>query len=292
MNPPEAKHSGSVAVGTWQFRCHVLEDDRRIISVLDFFDVMQVPSNGRHLFLAYLASLNSHPLTKGEAVGRLITLIKEPVLFKNNQNLAFGYEASTFVEFCKLLMEFRRLGLINTPEEKNRVDVAEKIIISLANVGLVALIDEATGYQAMRPRDALQLLLDKYLRKELAAWAKVFPDEFYIELFRLKGWEWKGMKVNRPQVVGHYTRNIVYERLAPGILKELEQRNPDLGGERQFRHHQWFTDDIGHPALAQHLHAVIGLMRAASNWGMFLRMLDRAFPRKGDTLELGLDIDE
>jgi hypothetical protein len=183
--------------------------------------------------------------------------------------------------------------LIASEDEKQRAEIAERILVSIANVGLVALIDEATGFQSLRPRDALQVLLDKYLRRELAAWAKRFPDEFYIELFRLKGWEWKGMKINRPQVVGYYTRDIIYERLAPGLLEELESRNPtDEAGERLARHHQWLTPDVGHPALAQHIHAVLGLMRASGNWPAFRRLLDRAFPKRGSTLELPLDIDE
>jgi len=40
----------------------------------------------------------------------------------------------------------------------------------------VALVDEATGYQEIRDRLALQAILDRFLRKELAAWAKRFPD--------------------------------------------------------------------------------------------------------------------
>src|SRR5206468_6981574 len=99
-------------------------------------------------------------------------------------------------------------------------------------------------YQEFRDRHALQALLDRYLRKELAAWAQRFPDEFYQNIFRLRNWEWKGMSVNRPWIVGKLTKDIVYARLAPGIIKELEQRNPmDEKGHRKARHHQWLTED-------------------------------------------------
>ena len=137
---------------------------------------------------------------------------------------------------------------------------------------------------------ALQAILDQFLRKELAAWAKRFPDEFYQQIFRLRGWEWKGMKVNRPQVVAKYTNDFVYERLAPGILEELQRRNPKDGkGQRRSAHHQWLTEDVGDPALAQHLYAVIGLMRASNTWEQFKTMLVRAFPKRGNTLELRLE---
>jgi hypothetical protein len=95
------------------------------------------------------------------------------------------------------------------------------------------------------------------------------------------------MAVNRPQVVAAYTKDIVYARLAPGILKELEARNPkDEKGYRKGAHHQWLTEDVGHPALAQHIYAAIGLMRASTSWERFMAMLDVAFPKRGDTLKM------
>ena len=62
------------------------------------------------------------------------------------------------------------------------------------------------------------------------------------------------LKGKRPGIVGTYTNDLVYERLAPGILEELEARNPkDDKGHRKGKHHQLLTEDVGHPALAQHL---------------------------------------
>jgi hypothetical protein len=162
----------------------------------------------------------------------------------------------------------------------------------LAHVGIIALVDEATGYQEIRDRLALQAILDRFLRKELAAWAKRFPDEFYQEIFRLRGWQWRGMKVNRPQVVSHYTKDIVYARLAPGILRELETKNPVTEkGRREARHHQWLTEDVGHPALVQRLYSAIALMRASGSWSEFKRLLDRAYPRYNESLSLPFMLD-
>jgi hypothetical protein len=158
----------------------------------------------------------------------------------------------------------------------------------LAHVGVVALVDEATGYQEVRDRQALQVILDKFLAKELAAWAKRFPDEFYKEIFRLRKWKWSSLR--RPGVVAAYTKDLVYARLAPGVLDELERKNPvNAKGRRAAKHHQWLSVDVGHPALAQHLHAVIGLMRASDTWEGFKAMIDRAFPKRGSNFELDLN---
>ena len=151
------------------------------------------------------------------------------------------------------------------------------------------LIDEATGYQEVRDKQALQAILDAYLRKELAAWARRFPDEFYREIFRLRGWDWKGRKFNPPSVVGHYTNDLVYERLAPGILEELQRRNPKNDkGNRKAKHQQFLTDDIGHPALSQHIHALMAFMRVSANWEQFYDIASRAFPKKNTNLLLPL----
>jgi hypothetical protein len=184
-------------------------------------------------------------------------------------------------------IRFIRRGRRGVPKQYlHVVRACDMLMRGFARVGIIALVDEATGYREVRDRAALQAILDQFLAKELAAWAKRFPDEFYREIFRLRNWPWKGMSVNRPSAVAQYTKDLVYERLMPNILRELERKNPkDEKGRRRARH-QWLTEDVGHPALAQHLHAVIGLMRASDDWQGFQRNLQRAFPKRGMTLAL------
>jgi hypothetical protein len=107
----------------------------------------------------------------------------------------------------------------------------------------------------------------------------------------LKGWVWPGMKKNRYSVVGHYINDLVYKRLGPGVLNELMRKSPkNEHGHRPNKLHQWLTDDIGDPMLAQHLHSLIMMQRVAIGsgygWQRFVNMVDQAMPRKGDTLQL------
>lgn len=168
---------------------------------------------------------------------------------------------------------------------------AEILTRALAQTGIVALIDEATGYEKVRPQNALQSYLELVIRKELAAWAKRFPEEFYENIYRLKGWKWPGMQKNRFSVVAHYTKDLVYRRLGPGVLEELEKKSPkNESGYRPNKLHQWLTDDIGHPMLAQHLHAIMMFQCLAiangDGWNKFLLTVDKVLPKKGNTLEL------
>jgi len=74
------------------------------------------------------------------------------------------------------------------------------------------------------------------------------------------------------------------------LLHELKARNPTLPtGYRRNRYHQWFTPDLGHPKLKEHLAAVTALMRAAPNWESFKRGINRALPKHGETMELPLN---
>ena len=215
-----------------------------------------------------------------------------PVLYRGKTGQrSVGYDAMLLPMVCEVYLRFRDASLASAgkvpAQYAHIVQACDALMRGLAAVGIVALVDEATGYQETRDKQALRMLLDQYLRKELAAWAKRFPDEFYQNIFRLRGWTWKGMSVNRPQAVAQYTKDLVYARLAPGILKELEARTPrDESGNRKAKLHQWLTEDVGHPALAQHLHAVVGLMRVSSTWDQFMNMMDVAFPKKGETLLL------
>jgi len=205
-----------------------------------------------------------------------------------------GFDAEILPAVCDVWLRAREADALQE-QQKDKAQKAEMLMRGLAKVGIVALVDEATGYQEIRPRDALQQYLEMVLRKELAAWSKRFPDEFYENIYKLKGWKWPGMGKNRFSVVAHYTRDLIYERLGPGVLKELEARSPkNEKGVRKNKFHQWLSDDVGHPMLAQHMHSVLMFQRLAitngQGWIRFMRMVDQVMPRKGQTLELpGLD---
>ena len=158
---------------------------------------------------------------------------------------------------------------------------------ALSRVGVIALVDEATGYQEVRDRDELHRILAAYIHEELLPWAKRFPDEFYQQLFRLKGWEYKPPSVKRPQFVGKLTNELIYEKLPDGVLQQLREKNPlTSGGYRKHRHHQFLTMDIGNPHLERHVAAVTTLMRVSSTWTRFKKLFDRAYPPAIAQLEL------
>jgi len=296
VDVPQASHEGFVNLGTAQIGAAVLPNGKRLLTQATFLRAIgrsRSPKAGTGV----LSTADGLPFfLQAEALQPYISdelrMSTTPIFFRSKSGgRAVGYDAELLPRVCEVYLKFRDECLSKdgqVPENyKHIVKACDALMRGLATLGIVALVDEATGYQEFRDRQALQAILDKFIGKELAAWVKRFPDDFYQEIYRLRNWTWKGMAVNRPQAVAGYTKDIVYLRLAPGVLKELEKKNPvDERGRRKSKHHQWLTADVGDPALAQHLHAVIALMRVSTSWDQFIDLLDRAFPRRGDTLAL------
>jgi hypothetical protein len=293
---PAATHKGILEIGDEKIPCAVLDNGKRVISEYGITNAILGSRSGASKRLKKAAETEGALLPLFLAPKTLEPLIDSalrdgpllPISYMDGHTMERGYDANLLPAVCEIWLSAREKGLLQA-QQLGKALKAEILMRSLAKVGITALVDEATGYQEVRNKEALRALLDAFLQKEFAAWAKRFPDDFYKEMFRLRGLAWNKLSVKRPQYIGILTNDVVYERLAPGILEELQGRNPrDEKGRRRTAHHQWLTEDIGHPALAQHLHAVIGLMRASTTWKQFHDMLDKAFPKRGSVFQMEL----
>ena len=216
-----------------------------------------------------------------------------PIDYMDGSRLVRGYDASILPAVCKLWLTARAAGALQE-QQMDKAFKAEILMMALADTAMASLVDEATGYQAVRPQNALQSYLELVIRRELAVYAKKFPDEFYENIYKLRGWTWPGMSKNRYGVVANYTTNLIYDRLGPGITEELIRKTPMTDkGIRTNPLHSWLTEDIGDPMLATHMASIISFQRLAIanryGWKRFMHMVDQVMPRRGSTLELPLE---
>jgi len=282
-NIPCATHGAPdlpLKVGDVELPCYVLADGRRMLvqgGMLTGLDMSQgTAGRGPGDRLAkFIAGKAINPFVPKE----LSDLINNPVKFRTTSGVvAYGYEATVLADLCDAVLEARKVGRLNYQTE-HIAEQCEILVRGFARVGIIALIDEATGYQYDRARDALEEILSRFISKELLKWAKRFPDEFYEQMFRLKGWTFNQITSNRPLTAGKLTNNLIYQRLAPGVLDELKRITPrDANGRPKHKYHQRLTEDVGHPRLREHLSAVLALMRAADDWETFYRMIQRSLP--------------
>lgn len=287
---PKATHGSAdrpIRIGDIEIPCYVLPDETRVLALRGLHSALGMSHGGGQGGVRKIVALMERFEKKGIEINNLSARANSPILFvpPHGGNPATGYEATLLPDICSAILRAQQLGALDQ-RLSYLAERAEVLQHGFATLGIIALVDEATGFQEIRAKDALQAYLEKFFRKELAAWVQRFPVEFFRELYRLKRWKWSGSS-RRPGIVGHYINDLVYKRLGPGVLEQLQELNPVMdNGRRKHRHTQWLSDDIGHPALAQHMFALVGFMRAEDDWSAFQRRFNRAFPIRGTNLEL------
>lgn len=291
-----ATHFGFLNLVGVEVPCAVLEDGRRVLTQRGLLralgrndniaggygkkaggDGFKIPENVTPFYSKMLqerikrAGKSNFSNNNGLKVAS--TLI--PFILQGGQ--AHGYDSDFLVDICFAYSDAADVGAL----QKNQMHIAHQckaLIKAFAHTGLAALIDEATGYQKVRPDDALQKFLDRVLAKELQPWRKRFSDEFYEQLYRLR--EYPKQPRGRPMDLARITADLVYSRLGPEILDSVRDLNPfDESGVRINKHHQWLSE-AGQEILTKHLDVMIVLMKASSNWNQFRCLFDRVCPPK------------
>jgi len=180
---------------------------------------------------------------------------------------------------CEVYLRARDAGQTRK-HQQHIVEACDLLMRGLARVGIIALVDEATGYQEDRAKNELQKILEKYIAPELMRWTKRFPDDFFRHIYRLHGWAYQPGTAKRTPYVGKLINRCVYEELPPGVLDELRNRNPVIDkGYRQFRHHQFLTDHTGHPHLDRQITAVLTVMKVSDDREDFEENFKKAFEK-------------
>ncbi|MBA7564680.1 IS1595 family transposase ISRhba1 [subsurface metagenome] len=292
----QATHQGELKVGDIVIPCAVLNDEKRtrVLTLRGFTKALGRVQRRKGIALQsgaipppFLAANNLKGFIPVDLLGDTI-----PILFKMGGAKAYGYKAALLPAVCDVFLKAKDAGVL-LPRQEHIAKQCEILVRGLATVGVIALVDEATHYQEDRARDALEEILRNFISAELLKWVKTFPDDFYRQMFRLRNWQYSQFSVKRPSVAGRITNDIIYERLAPGVLDQLKRITPrDIKGRTKHRYHQRLTSDIGHPALREHIASVITLMKVSTSWRRFYAMLNRALPRWGSTLPMALDFKE
>lgn len=293
---PRSDYRGEIKIGGMALACCVLHDGTRLVSEHGLTSTLG-GSGGKTYRLRndnteevagpmplFLASKALQPF-----IG---AVFEEPDLsaveYVENGKIQRGYNAAILPKVCEVWLAAKDAGALQ-PSQLGKAKKAEILIRGLARVGIVALIDEATGYQKDRARDELARILEAFVAKELQPWVKTFPANFYEQMFRLRGIPFDPSVIKKPAYFGHLTNNIVYRRLAPGVLVELKTKKKETrsaGGKL----HQLLTRDIGHPKLRELVTSVTTIMMLSEKWDDFLPKLERVHPAFNETLPLPLEL--
>lgn len=213
----------------------------------------------------------------------LADVLKKPIWYRpetgpNAGTLHKGVRAEMLPKICNVWLKARDSGVIRGVRQEIVIVNADIISRGLAEVGITALVDEATGFQDVRARDALARILEQFIAKTLRPYLRAFPLEWFRELCRLKNVPFPD-NMRLPPYFGKLVNLLVYCRLAPGVRAELDRKNPVLeNGRRATKNYRWLTEGVGHPKLLQLLGSEITLMRLSKTWEEFTELVNRMHP--------------
>lgn len=249
---PFAKHQGVLRLGTTDIDCYVLDTGYRVLSLRASVHALSGSLQSGDLE-GYINVAALRPYLDAGVVMESLIEFNVPGL----PNKPKGLTAERFLEICKAYVTALAARSQMTERQKEIAVTCSILMSACAKVGLIALIDEATGYQYERAEDALQVKLKAFIAEELRDWEKTFPNELWEQFGRLT--RWQGSLHSRPKWWGKLVLELIYEALDPDIAKHLrETKPPPRHGEN---YHQWMTRDVGLKALLGHIYEIIGIAK-------------------------------
>jgi P63C domain len=300
---PMAQYEGSFLIGDVEVSCAVLPNGQRIITQAAFLRSLgrsPSPKAGEGVLSTHggLPVFLRSEVFEG-LIDEELRMSTTPVFYRTKTGgRGVGYDARLLPKVAEVYLKYRDKIAIEEKESNRKIPNQYKLMVisadilirGLADVGILALVDEATGYQKDRAKDALARILEAFVVKELQVWVKTFPDEFYSELFRLRGLSFPKDTVKKPQYFGILTNDIVYERLAPGVLEELKRLTPKTeSGRLKHQLTRRLTKDHGHPKLREYLASVVTIMKLSKKYFDFKEKLDLIHPKYGHPIPLNFE---
>lgn len=246
---PIARLLGAIELGGTELDCYVLDNDDRVLSLSGTVRALTGTDSGN--LGNYVAIEGLKPFINSDNVAGGI----QPFSIPGNPNLAKGIKAEIFLEICQAYVSAFKAGTLKTDRQKETAITCAMLLSSCAKVGLIALIDEATGFQYERAEDALQVKLRAFIADELRDWEKTFPDQLWQEFGRLTGW--KGSLHSRPKWWGKLVIELVYDTLDPDVAEYLRTHKPEAG----VHWHRQLTDNLGVRQLVSRCYEVIGMAK-------------------------------
>lgn len=297
---PQATHQGPLRIGAVEVDAYRLDDGRRMLSKAAMASALGLKSKGGNAFLRSM----TRPVVREFMSEDLWGLIDKPEHFRRmptdsgpQGQVIDGYEGAVLIDACSALIDAGRSGKLVERQLFLAMN-AEIIVRSAAKLGIVGLIDEATGF-VDKGKDEYRLLFQQFIRDEWAQWEQEFPDKFADMLYKLYGYKrFDASSSKHPRFFSKFTRKYIYHPLANShgkILELLDEKNPVVyaNGGRRYKLFQFLNEEVGMKAIRAHLWQVVGIGNSSSGIKQFERSFYRAFPEAVPLgHQYGIDLDE
>ncbi len=260
---PKSTHWGELSIGEAKLPCYVLDNGERVFSLKGVVVGLTGVEGGA--LAEYIKVKTIKPFLPPDLRPQEGDMIPALRRFDTGgegfTKYAQGITVERFMDLCAAYSEAADAPDNILTEKQAQISVqARAYLRASAKVGIIALVDEATGYQYDREDDALQFKLQLFLSEEMRPWEKTFPDELWQEFGRLTGWS--GAAHRRPKYWGKLVMELVYEYLDRDVAEWLKNNAPKPRAGQSY--HQWMSGQYGLRKLIEHIWMLIGMARACT----------------------------
>ena len=298
---PQATHDGPLEIGDAILAAAVLPSGKRLLSQGTFLQALgrsRTPKAGT----GGLSTVDGLPFfLQAEVLRPFITdelkMSTTPILFRfKSGHRAVGYDALLLPMVCKVYQRLHtslteRLAGSKDSEiaparkiynqYRHIIDACNTLANGFAERGIIALVDDATGYRGDQLKEDVLRVIAAYMSPSLHRWTAKFKPPFFEEIYRIHDWEYKPGTAKHPQYTGTFITKYVYEPLPPGVLEEMKTRLPkNESGNRKAKLWQTLSADTGIPHLDRQIADVQLMMELSDNKEEFVRHFERKFGRQ------------
>jgi len=272
---PVAKHWGFLDILDLQIPCYVLDSEQRVIGRVAVTTMLtEVERHGD--LEGYLSSKSWQDYVDLDALIMQMVVFELPEVEQLGKTVK-GLPTGVLIDLCSGLIDAlnaHQTGKVKlTKRQLDMARQASRFLAACAKVGLDALVDEATGYQEHREKDALQVKLRAYLEESMRPWEKTFPDELWVEFGRLTNW--KGGVTQRPKYWGILVTQLIYEYLDSDVAQWLKENVPSPRKGQNY--HQWLSSQYGLRRLVEHIWMVVGVAKTCQTMDELRHKMNQMF---------------
>jgi len=292
-------HKGTLNLNNFEIPCYVNNKGERILASRQMQTALKIEEdskNGKQVSGKRLVRFFNQ-----KSLQPVFSLIEDrslliPIKDEYNKRKIVGYNAKALPAICDAILKGRRDGKLVGSRQKIIAEQCEILISAFAQIGIIALIDEATGYIKDKKKEEYKELFYQFVRNEITEkYEKPLKDreDFWNGIYKI--YDLKRIKGNNhPQFFGKFLRKYLFAPLLDSngaILEIIDKKNPVITSKngkkyRKNAMYQFLEEEVAFEKWKHNLAKLETVLEIATNKRTFDSYFSKAFKIKNTSQDM------